>query len=383
MPHPHTVLFAIPELDSSGPDRVFHELLKGIDRAKYEPHLAVIHAGGRYFSLLPDDVEQHVVGGGRYPVWKFARLVDRLRPDLIFTTLRMNSTAAAAQFLQRHKPPIVARQANAIRLDFTELKKKTLIKHRLAEFISNRLLRVPQVLVSQSSDMATELAGHTAPHQRVAVIGNPVSVEEIEDSLQREILADRPTPAGRPFLVAVGRLASQKGFDLLLPAFAKFRSEFPDAGLKIFGEGPDRPALETMSRELSVETAVKFSGTTERIFSEVAAADIFVSSSRYEGFSNAILEAMALARPVVATNCEGATKQMILDGQTGILVDAFDEDALAHGLVRMMAEDRQLLGRNARQHVQEHYSRQNIVAAYQQCFESALAAEPTVASHEN
>ena len=99
------IVFAIPRLDAAGPDRVFFELLTGIDRSRYEPILVVSSRGGRYFSMLPDDIRVESIGGGRYPVMRFARVVDRIRPALVFTTLRMNLTAAGARFIQRHRAP--------------------------------------------------------------------------------------------------------------------------------------------------------------------------------------------------------------------------------------------------------------------------------------
>ena len=90
------VLFAIPELASGGPDRVIAELIRELPRDRFRVGLAVSHASGRYFSRLPADVAVYLVDGGRYPVMSFARLVDRLCPALVFTTLRMNLTAELA-----------------------------------------------------------------------------------------------------------------------------------------------------------------------------------------------------------------------------------------------------------------------------------------------
>jgi glycosyltransferase involved in cell wall biosynthesis len=327
---------------------------------------------------LPEDVETCVIQGGRYPVWQFARAVDRLRPDLVFTTLRMNATAAAAYFLQRHRPPLIARPANAIALAFAELRSKTFVKHRIAELLSNRLLRVPRMLVAQSTDMAEELARIVGSGQNIRVIGNPISVDDTEAACSAQQASGESQVKGGPSLVAVGRLAHQKGFDLLLPAFARFLLEYPRATLTIFGEGPDRAVLEQQTQALGITHAVAMPGQSDRILADIAAADIFVSSSRYEGFSNALLEAMALGRAIVATNCEGATKDLVIDGQTGILVARIDASALTDGLLRAMTLDRDLIGQNARNHVRRQSSRERIVHVYGDLFRDVLqrSSEP-------
>lgn len=368
------ILFAIPELDSGGPDRVFFEVIRGLDRSAFAPQLVVSNGGGRYLAALPEDVEVCVTGGGRYPVWRFARAVDRLRPDLIVTTLRMNVTGVAARPFQRHRPPLIARQANAIAADFVQLRRKSLIKHRLAERVILHLLRYPRALVAQSPDMMTELARHTVPGQEIAVIGNPVSPADMDAACAAQRTRGELQVRGRPSLVAVGRLAPQKGFDLLLPAFARFLRDFPEAVLTIFGEGPERAAYEAQARALDIHRSVLLAGHSDRVLAEVASADIFVSSSRYEGFSNAILEAMALGSAVVATNSEGATRDLVRDGETGILVEVLAADALAQGLMRMMRADRAALGAAARRYAIARFGRDRIVADYAALFRRVLAS---------
>jgi glycosyltransferase involved in cell wall biosynthesis len=284
----------------------------------------------------------------------------------------MNVTASLAGFFQRWRPPHVARQANAMAADFAQLKKTSLLKHRVAEQVVRRLIRMPDVLVAQSSDMAAELAPFATPRQRIVAIGNPVSLADIDAARAAQAAVGRRRVRGNPSLVAVGRLAPQKGFDLLLPAFARLLATHPDAVLTIFGEGPELPALEALVRELGIGGSVQLAGQSDRILAEVAAADLFVSSSRYEGFSNAILEAMALGRPVVVTDCVGATKDMVEDEKTGILVPPGSAAALEAGLRRALEIDRRAIGEAARRHVGTAFSRDGIAAAYAALFRSVL-----------
>lgn len=359
------VLFAIPELGNGGPDRVFFELISGLNLEKFEPVLAVSRTGGRYFERLSREVSVEILLDKRYPVLSFARMVDRIRPDIILTTLRMNLTATVARTFQLHRPPLIARQANAMGPDFKSLREGSFLKFTLAELIIRYLLKVPDALVAQSNDMALELLPHITKNQNLVTIGNPVSVCEIDDEVKRLLAA---TKWGEPAIVAVGRLAPQKGFDLLIDAFELLLKEFPLAKLTLLGEGPCRAGLEKRISRAGIGTSVRLLGESDCVFAEVAAADLFVSSSRYEGFSNAILEAMALGTPVVATNSVGATKEMIIDGVTGILVEDRDKASLYNGLLRGIRLDRQVTSRRARQHLISNFDKGQILKRYEQLF---------------
>ena len=365
---PFRILFAIPELDSGGPDRVFFELIRGLDRRVFAPQLVVSVDEGRYFNALPADVESCVIGGGRYPVLRFAKAVNRLRPALVFSTLRMNVTATAARPLQRHRPPIVARQANAIAVNFEELKENSLLKHHLAEIVIRRLLKVPVALVAQSKDMASELERYAKSSQEIITIGNPVSLAALEKRRSVEPLPSSDSPWGKPAIVAVGRLERQKGFDLLLPAFAQLLSSYPAARLSIWGEGSQRDTLVALCESLNIEHAVRFPGETQAVLGEVSKADLLVSSSRYEGFSNVLLEAMALGTPVAATNCAGATKELIIDGQTGALAATIDQESIHDAMVRALRENRPRLSGAARTHVEVNFGEDKIIRAYSELF---------------
>lgn len=364
-----TIAFAVPELDAGGPDRVIYELLTGLDRRRFSPILVTSVRGGRYFDALPDDVRVVVVEGGRYPVRAFARAIDRIAPDLVFTTLRMNVVALAARAFQRRKPPVIARQANAIAADFAILKQTSLVKHRLAQVLIRMLMRRADAVVAQSDDMARELRRDLRPGQDIAVIGNPLSLDELEHALARQKATIAVAERGRPAVIAVGRLAPQKGFDLLLPAFAAFRARHAEATLTILGEGPQRAEIERQADTLDLAGCVRMPGRSEAVLAEIERADLFVSSSRYEGFSNAMLEAMALGVPVVATDCPGATRDLIEDGETGFLADAIEADAIGAAMLRAIEGDHEMIGQRGREHVARNFEKAAIVRKYEALFE--------------
>jgi len=163
--------------------------------------------------------------------------------------------------------------------------------------------------------------------------------------------ADPGSDTGPLTLVALGRLSAEKGFDTLVRAFARVAGSHPRWSLVIFGEGPERDRLAALATQLGVSGRVSLPGRTDHPEVELAAAHAFALPSRFEGFPNALLEAMACGLPAVAFDCRSGPRDIIVDGENGILVADGDADAFSAALARVMtsAPERRRLGRNARQ----------------------------------
>lgn len=151
-------------------------------------------------------------------------------------------------------------------------------------------------------------------------------------------------------IVATGRLVEQKGFDLLLQAFAKIASEFPEWTLVIRGEGALRKTLEDQRHSLGLDGRVSMPGVTARPGEWVEEADVFVFSSRYEGWGNVLTEAMAGGVPVISFDCPFGPREQISNNENGLLVPSEDIDALANAMRRMLGDEqlRQRLGNAGR-----------------------------------
>lgn len=178
-----------------------------------------------------------------------------------------------------------------------------------------------------------------AARRRASVIPNPISVHPVEGP-----------PRDGHVLAATGRLTWQKGFDMLIDAFALVAPAYPDWTLAIWGEGEDRPLLEKRIARHRMADRISLRGNSRSPDEWVGQADAFVLSSRYEGFGNVLGEAMAGGLPVAAFNCDFGPAEMIRPEEDGLLVPCDDVPGLAGALGRLMGDGelRARLGEAAR-----------------------------------
>lgn len=174
----------------------------------------------------------------------------------------------------------------------------------------------------------------------------------------------------RRVLLAAGRMAGQKGFDILIDAFARIESEFPVWDLVIVGDGADRPALEAQVAAAGLKGRVLMPGQVGNMPDWYRRADLYVLSSRFEGFSMTIVEAMASGCAVVSFDCDAGPGDIITDGHDGLLVrDVGNPQELARALSALMADDetRALMASRARD-VVERFSVARVFAMWREVF---------------
>ncbi len=182
------------------------------------------------------------------------------------------------------------------------------------------------------------------------------------------------TPGDAKLAVALGRLHKNKGFDVLIAAMA----QLPRFHLWLAGEGPERGALEAQAKRLGIQERVHFLGWREDTAALLAAADIFVSSSRIEPLGNVVIEAWAAGTPVVAAAADGP-RELIVDGETGLLVPLENADALAHAMKQLM-DDADLCAHfkaAGRKAYEEQFSEARVVGLYKEFLEKVGKGSPT------
>lgn len=222
------------------------------------------------------------------------------------------------------------------------------------------ILRRAAAVVAVSPQIRDELLGRGVAAARTRVVLNGVSASEEaspEESLRRGLAT--------PELIAVGRLAREKNFDVLIRALPALRSAFPTLVLRIAGDGPLRTALAELSVRKGVVDSVQLLGFVADVRPLLARATCFVMPSQTEGMPMALLEAMSLGCPIVASRV-GGIPEMVRDGREAILVPPGDQSALVQAVKHLLASasERERLGEGARRRYEAEFTARAMAREY-------------------
>lgn len=263
------------------------------------------------------------------------------RPDVVLSFITSNNVLSVLAARPLRIPVIVSERV-------------TLREHRLSvtwRMLRRYAYRRAAAAVVQTSDAALWFREH-APGVPVHVISNPLQLkaDDTPDSVAQAVL---DACRGCEILLAVGRLSVQKGYDLLLPAFAVATAKHSQWRLVVAGEGPERARIQAQITALGLSERVVLAGFTRTSQTLMRRASAYVLSSRYEGFPNALLEAMGYGLPCVSFDCPTGPEELIRTESEGLLVPPGDITALATALDRLMSDTllRKKLGRTARDSV--------------------------------
>jgi glycosyltransferase involved in cell wall biosynthesis len=183
-------------------------------------------------------------------------------------------------------------------------------------------------LVTANSAGALETMRAYVPEHKLRQVANPLRIPPCPTGVERR----------QPRLIAVARLVHQKGYDVLLPAFARVASAAPDWHLDIVGDGPLRTELEAQAAALGIATRVQFHGHQRDPFPLLYAASVFVLPSRFEGMPNAMLEAMGCGLAICVSDASPGPLELIRDRETGLVARSEDVMALARALGELMTD---------------------------------------------
>jgi glycosyltransferase involved in cell wall biosynthesis len=328
-------------------------------------------ARGPYLADLRSDVVVHELGAehARAAVPAVVKTVWKVRPQVVLSTLGMNLALALARPLLPRSTRVILREGNSASAFLDEVRRESPVRAIVYRWSYRSLYRLADKVVCQSEFMMKDIASCLGlPIDRMTRIYNPVDTERVRSLSHDEV----PAYVGPgPHLVTVGKLAYQKGYDVLLRALVLVRQGYPTATLTIVGDGADRHTLEELAWQLELADAVRFLGFVKNPYPYVARADLFVSSSRYEGFANVILEALACGTPVVATDCPSGNREILEEGITGWFARVDDPGSLADAICAGMRARTQLDAAVVRDRCESMCSVQRIVGEYERLFSAA------------
>lgn len=247
----------------------------------------------------------------------YRRQLKEYKPDMILSFLTYaNLLTVINNRISRDKYPVVVSERCDPRERGKLLIKLCNIVYPLADCIVCQSKVIEDYFLKQNSRSVTK------------VIPNPVN----EECINKEEIIKR-----QKLIVAAGRLNNQKNYDLLIDAFSDIVKEYSEYRLEIYGEGPERERLQNKVNHLGLHGKILLMGTKTDVMKHVADAQLFIMSSNFEGFPNALAEAMASGLPVISTNFpSGVAKELIIDGENGYVVDVNNRSQMADAMRKVL-----------------------------------------------
>ena len=246
---------------------------------------------------------------------------------------------------------------------------KAVYYRRLDNFTS----RLGDRVIAVSAAVRADLLEQGMDPGRVTVIQNGIEIPPLDPGAGRRTRAELGIPAETPVIGTVGRLSPQKDYPTLLQAASAVVAACPRAVFLVLGDGDLRLALEKRAEELGLGESFRFLGYRENVMAMVSAFDIFALSSLWEGLPLAVLEAMALARPVVATAVPG-TAEALAQGGAGFTVPLRDHNSLAERIIELVEDPEQArrMGAEGRRQVEARFSRERMVGEHEALYRELL-----------
>jgi glycosyltransferase involved in cell wall biosynthesis len=283
--------------------------------------------------------------------WRLSRLLKQLKPDVVHA----------------HDPHGVAMAALALSMS-TQLAKPPLIASRRVDFhlrgsaMSRWKYRQVDCFICASEAIRKMLVADGVPAARTVTVHEGIDLERVESAPRANLHEDLFLPHQAPLVGNVAALVPHKGQRHFIEAAALVVRKVPDARFVIAGEGELRPALERQIKEHRLEKHVVLAGFRPDVLSVHKAFDIFVMSSITEGLGTSLLDAMAAAKPIVAT-ATGGIPEVVDDGVTGLLVTPRDDRAMADAIVRLLKDSdlRQRMGLAGLKRARERFSAERML----------------------
>jgi L-malate glycosyltransferase len=295
--------------------------------------------------------------------WSFSRLLKQLRPDVIHAhdPHAVSMAATARSIVGDPKPPLVASRR---------------AEHRIAHNSFSRW-KYSQVdcFIASCESVRDRLVADRVNRQRITVVHDGVDVDYIAQLAPANVHAAFYLPTGAPVVGNVAALAPHKGHQQLLDAAALVLHDVPDARFVIVGDGEQRAALEKQIHEMRLERHIFIAGFRTDVLELMRGFDIFATSPVHEGMCLALVDAMAAGKPAVATRAGGIPEVMV-NGETGYLVEPRDHVGLADRLVKLLKDQplRKRMGMAAQARARKHFSIETMVNGVSSVYESLTTA---------
>jgi glycosyltransferase involved in cell wall biosynthesis len=366
----HNVLMLLYTLEPAGAEKVVLSLVDRLDRRRFRPVVCAFRGGGLRGAFERHGVPVYVLNKKRGPdprvFWQLVRLIQRHRINIV------HSHNFSANLWGR-LAAIVARVPVRIATEHS----MPWVKSALQRTIDRSLARVTTRIVSVSGAVReAHMRDEGISPEKITVVYNGIESVTESEATRREFAAALRMrlglPATGPLCITVGRLEPPKGHQTLLQAVRIIHAHVPDARFLLVGDGSLRSALEELGRRLGIEDSLRFMGARDDVRRLLSVSTVAIVPSTREGFSIAVLEAMAAGLPIVATNVGGNAEALVPD-EAGLVVAPLDPRALAEAVRRVLIDPALAtrLGSAARKRFEERFTIDHMIHSIEELYSAA------------
>ena len=346
-----SILFILPDLNAGGAERIVTTIANHLPREKFSPSILLLRKEGLYLDFLQNDVEIIDIKTPRirHALKPILKQIRKRKPDIVFSGYGEVNAYLSLFIKLFPKTKFIARETNVVSQHVT--RREILFFYK---FYNNY-----NKIICQSDDMMNDLVENfKIKKDKLIKINNPVDFSFIEEKLEN---ATKPESyrEGYKNIVAIGNLSSRKGFDNLLKVFEKLKKH--NVFLHILGDGRDKELLHQMKDNLELENVI-FHGVQKNPYPFLKFADLFVLSSRYEGFPNVLLEAGACGTYALANNCKGGIHEIIQPKINGEISDIKNHEVFAAKIVEILEQNHD--SEAIKNSIQSRFSKEIILEKY-------------------
>lgn len=353
------LLLIVPSLQGGGAEKVIVNIASYIDKKKFDVTLLALDYTGPYINLIPKGIDIIDLKESRVSraLLKLKVEIDRVNPDIVLSTLtHLNLGLLCIKPFLKSKAKIIIREANT---PLRSMEQLSLEKRIIFKLMYKVLYGKADFVIAQCNEMKEDIlkCAYVSP-KKIEYIYNPLDLNKI---IERKTEYN-PYNTDYINLVAVGRLTYQKGFDQLIRAFKIINEKKTNTHLTILGEGELEEELREICKKLGLESKVTFAKFNSNPYPYYNYSDMYVLSSRWEGFPNTLLEALACGTKVVATKCKSGPLEILGNNDYGLLVKENDIEALANGVLDYLQQENKTRNRG------NDFDMKIIIKQYEQLF---------------